>query len=63
MERQPTGNGFGPHATRTARVLVVDDEENVRITTAAILEQEGYEVETAGDGREALSKVRRGDYD
>lgn len=44
------------------RVLVVDDEENVRVTTAAILEQEGYEVETASDGREALEKVGRGHY-
>lgn len=40
------------------RILVVDDEENVRITTAAILEQEGYEVETASDGHEALDKIR-----
>jgi CheY-like chemotaxis protein/anti-anti-sigma regulatory factor len=45
------------------RVLVVDDEENVRITTAAILEQEGYYVETAGDGREALERVSAGHFD
>ena len=45
------------------RLLVVDDEESVRITTAAILEQEGYAVETASDGREALEKVDRGHYD
>jgi DNA-binding response OmpR family regulator len=44
-------------------VLVVDDEENVRITTAAILEQEGYEVSTASDGREALEMAARGHYD
>ena len=41
------------------RVLVVDDEENVRETTAAILGQEGYRVETASDGREALRKIGR----
>ncbi|HYP54498.1 MAG TPA: response regulator, partial [Pyrinomonadaceae bacterium] len=57
----PLGNNGQPPPT--PRVLVVDDEENVRITTAAILEQEGYAVETAGDGREALSKVRRGQFD
>ncbi len=45
------------------RVLVVDDEENVRITTAAILEQEGYEVEAASEGQEALEKVRGGRFD
>ena len=44
-------------------VLVVDDEDNVRITTAAILEQEGYEVETASDGQEALVKIRGGKFD
>ncbi len=51
-----------PPATRR-RVLVVDDEEGVRITTAAILEQEGYHVETAGDGREALERVAGGHFD
>jgi CheY-like chemotaxis protein/anti-anti-sigma regulatory factor len=45
------------------RVLVVDDEESVRITTAAILEQEGYVVSTAADGREALETARRGHFD
>jgi CheY-like chemotaxis protein/anti-anti-sigma regulatory factor len=44
-------------------LLVVDDEENVRVTTAAILEQEGYEVETASDGDEALKKIRGGKFD
>lgn len=45
------------------RVLVVDDEDSVRITTAAILEQEGYTVDTAEDGHEALSQIERRDYD
>ena len=63
MQRPEANNGSRPPAATSPRVLVVDDEENVRITTAAILEQEGYEVETAGDGREALAKVRRGEFD
>ncbi|HEY0173327.1 MAG TPA: response regulator [Pyrinomonadaceae bacterium] len=53
----------GHRAARPRRVLVVDDEENVRITTAAILEQEGYDVSTASDGREALEMAARGHYD
>jgi DNA-binding response OmpR family regulator len=53
----------GRSAQRLARVLVVDDEENVRITTAAILEQEGYDVATASDGREALEMAARHQYD
>ena len=53
----------GRAAPRRSRLLVVDDEENVRITTAAILEQEGYDVATASDGREALEMAARGHYD
>ena len=60
-ERAAAANGR--HAPRRARVLVVDDEESVRITTAAILEQEGYEVATASDGREALEMAARTHYD
>ena len=36
------------------RVLVVDDEENIRVMLATVLEQEGFEVGTAPGGREAL---------
>lgn len=46
-----------------SRILVVDDEENVRMTTAAILEQEGYGVDTAADGHEALQKIARNGFD
>lgn len=63
MMRRSSTNGDAPHGRNQPRILVVDDEENVRITTAAILENEGYEVETASDGHEALDKVKRGDVD
>ena len=56
----PSNNGAGAAGHR---ILVVDDEENVRLTTAAILEQEGYTVETASDGREALHMVGRSHFD
>ncbi len=56
-------NGNGGPRRQASSILVVDDEENVRITTAAILEQEGYEVDSASDGREALDKVKAGDFD
>ena len=46
-----------------ARLLVVDDEENLRITTAAILEKEGYAVDTASSGNEAIALLANADYD
>lgn len=46
-----------------ARVLIVDDEESLRITTAAILEQEGYVVETAASGDEAVALLEGSEFD
>ena len=45
------------------RILVVDDEESLRITTAAILEKDGYTVDTASSGDEAISLLKNVDYD
>jgi two-component system response regulator (stage 0 sporulation protein F) len=36
------------------RILVVDDEENTRIGLSKLLAQEGFEVDSAADGNEAL---------
>lgn len=46
-----------------ARLLVVDDEESLRITTAAIFEKEGYIVDTASSGDEAIELLNKADYD
>ena len=43
--------------------MVVDDEESLRITTAAILEKEGYTVDTASTGNEAVALLANADYD
>jgi len=45
------------------RLLVVDDEKNIRRGLAAGLELAGYEVETAADGNEGLSRFLKGDID
>src|SRR5918993_5968696 len=55
-------SGFVP-LSNDARLLVVDDEESLRITTAAILEQEGYTVDTASSGDEAVEQLNNTDYD
>jgi two-component system response regulator AtoC len=39
------------------RVLVVDDEENLRVVLRTLLRRHGYEVETASSGEEALGMV------
>jgi two-component system, NtrC family, nitrogen regulation response regulator NtrX len=39
-------------------ILVVDDEKDIRISLAGILEDEGYQVVTAASGLEALETVR-----
>src|SRR6476661_2391238 len=43
---------------RATRVLVVDDNADARLTLQLLLEAEGYRVETAANGREAL-RVQR----
>ena len=39
-----------------ARILVIDDEESIRKSLAAVLEENGYLVDTAENGREAIKK-------
>ena len=43
------------------KILVVDDEVNMRLVLKAMLTKEGYEVETAADGLEALALLKRHD--
>ena len=44
-------------------VLVVDDEPTIRGFLRLVLEDEGYTVETATDGCDALTKARNGSPD
>lgn len=50
-------------AGASRRVLIVDDEEAVRRASARVLSAEGFEVVQAGDGREALGHLERGEFD
>jgi two-component system response regulator AtoC len=45
------------------RVLVVDDEENIRIVLKTLLRRHGYEVETAGSADDALAAIGAFDPD
>ena len=39
------------------KILVVDDEPDIRSTVKTVLEKEGYEVETALDAEDGLKKL------
>ena len=45
------------------KILVIDDDESIRHTMKAILEKEGYKVECAINGNEALAKAKNNSYD
>jgi DNA-binding NtrC family response regulator len=46
-----------------ARVLIVDDEADMRVGLCEVLRDEGYAVEEAGNGWEALEKARQQSFD
>ena len=48
---------------KKVRLLVVDDEANIRNVVREYAEFEGYAVEEAADGMEAVTKARAEDYD
>jgi len=41
---------------KTARILIVDDDENIRKVLAAILEDEGYSVESVDTAKKGIEK-------
>jgi len=47
---------------KNTRILVVDDDETIRTTMKAILEDEGYFVDLAGTGKEAVQKTSEKSY-
>jgi DNA-binding NtrC family response regulator len=47
---------------RNVRILVIDDDENIRKVVVAILEDEGYIVESVGTAKEAIEKTKRKFY-
>jgi two-component system response regulator AtoC len=45
------------------RILVIDDEENMRHMLAVLLEKEGYQVDNAADGKQGLDLSSENFYD
>ncbi|MCU0524373.1 MAG: response regulator [Elainella sp. Prado103] len=50
-------NSIAPFPVRTDRILVVDDIPDNSFLLQTLLEEEGYQVEVADDGRTALRKI------
>jgi CheY-like chemotaxis protein len=46
-----------------ARVLVAEDDAEVRALVGAVVRQAGHQIEFAGDGQEAIERLTKGDYD
>jgi len=47
---------------QAARILVIDDEESVRKSLALVLKDEGYAVDVAENGEEAIKKSKANFY-
>lgn len=45
------------------KILIVDDEELIRTVVKEYAELEGYEIDEAGDGLEAIAKCQENNYD
>lgn len=45
------------------KILIVDDEPDIVELISYNLQKQGYETDSAGDGRAALEKLRKGGYD
>src|SRR5918911_3409303 len=52
-----------PSAAPSPRVLIVDDQRNMRTTTALVLRQAGYDVAEAESGEAAISRLLAEPFD
>ncbi|HEX4802185.1 MAG TPA: response regulator [Myxococcaceae bacterium] len=43
---------------REAKILVVEDDDDIRDSLKELLEEEGYQVDTAANGEQALNRLR-----
>jgi len=50
-------------SVRAARILVVDDEKNLRQILHDVLSRSGHQVDEAATGHEAIARIERQNYD
>lgn len=44
------------------RIMIVDDEKNIRVMLKRVLSDKQFEIDEAANGREALQKIKQGKY-
>jgi two-component system, NtrC family, response regulator HydG len=49
--------------TKTVRIMIVDDDQDLAESLADLLQVHGYDVDIAKDGRDALEHARAQDFD
>jgi two-component system, OmpR family, response regulator ResD len=49
--------------TRDRKILIVDDEEPMRQLLQLYIQADGYDTDTAADGKQAIEKLRQAHYD
>ena len=49
--------------TQQSRILIVDDDATFRLTTCALLEADGHQVDSAADGQQAVERLRDRQFD
>jgi CheY-like chemotaxis protein len=55
-----SSRGMGPGYTEQRKVLIVEDDPDIRASFRAVLEKEGYAVDDAAHGRAALDLLQGG---
>jgi len=51
-----------PEVTRRHRALVVEDDPAIRRLVGKLLQRRGIDIDVANDGKQAVEKIRNGDY-
>jgi DNA-binding response OmpR family regulator len=58
------GTGPGPDAAaRPARILIVEDEDNIALALQTVMAREGWQLDRIADGSAALDAIRSGHPD
>ncbi len=52
-----------PQVNDARKILVVDDDDSIRLMVERVLQREGFSVDGARNGFEAIEKISNADYD